>query len=128
MDLQPAAKGGKIWLSRVPFGSIDREPRGDVHMGAGAQKLQRRLEANLDSTARDEGMVPVETCGLPAFFIVEVAARIAHRVVIAMHLGERFLANVTVSFPSQLRRIAGVLCLRPLQPKRRIYRRAALDP
>ena len=101
--------------------------RRDDDVRAGAQQFERRLVADLDPRARDQRVVAAEIGGLLALGVVEVAARLAHRIVVAMHLRERLLADVAVAFLVQARPLVEVFRLRRLEPQRRKYRRAALD-
>src|SRR5882757_5932831 len=127
VDLEPLAEGGEVRLLRVPVGRVDWKARGDDDVRTGSQEFEGGLKADLDPGAGDECVVPAEISGLFALGIVEVAARIAQRVVVAMHLCEGFLADVAGALPTEFRAAVEFFRLRPLEPERRIDRGAALN-
>src|SRR6202011_2287210 len=94
VDLQTLVKDRVIRLLRVPVGRVDGKAGGDDDVRTGPQELERCLKADLDPSAGNERIVAVEVSGLPALGTIEVAARMAHGVVVAMHLHEGLLADV----------------------------------
>ena len=96
-------------------------------MRAGAQQLERRLVADLDARAGDQRVLAAQVGALFALGVVEVAAGLAHRIVVAVHLREGLLADVAVAFLVEARPLIGVVRLRRLEPQRREQRGAALD-
>src|SRR6187431_1207961 len=97
MDLQPLAKRRKIRLSRIAVGGIDRKARRDDDMRPGAQKFERSLIADLHARAGYQRVLAVQVRALLALGVVEVAARLAHGIVVAMHFGEGLLADVAIA-------------------------------
>ena len=126
-DLQACAELAEVQLLRVTARGIDRESRGDDHVRAGAQQLQRGLVADLHACARDERVVAAKVRGLPALRVVEVATGFAQRIVVAMHFRERPLADVARELVTQLGARVRLLGRRRLEPQRRVDRRASLD-
>src|SRR5882757_5070433 len=126
VDLEVSGESGEIRLLRVSFGRIDRKACGDDDMRAGAQEFEGGLKADLDPGAGDERIVPTETGRLFALGVVEIPARDAQRVVIAMPHCKGFLADVAGALLPVLGALVEAVRLRPLEPERRVHRRAPL--
>jgi hypothetical protein len=126
-DLQPLAKLREIRLLRVAARGVDGKARRDDDVRAGTQQFQRRLIADLYARAGDDGVMAREIGSLLALRVVEVPARLAERVVVAVQLRERLLADVARKLALQLGTLVQALGSRRLEPQRRINRRAALN-
>ena len=96
------------------------------------KELEGCLKAYLDPGAGDQRVVASEVGCLFSLGVIEVAATLAQGVVIAMHFRKGLLADVAGARLMELGAIigeavpGGMLGLRRLQPKRRIFRGAAL--
>ena len=129
VHLQPVAERGVVGLLRVARRGVDREARGDDHVRAGAQQLERGLVTDLDARAGDQRVAAVQVGGLLALGVVDVAAVAAHRVVVAVHLRVRLLADVAGQGGVEVRSLlrGGRVGVGRRQPERRVVVGTALD-
>ena len=94
VDLEAVLPLREVALARVALGGVVGKARGGDHLAAGAQDLERGLEADLHPRARDHRHAAVQRGGLEALVVVEGRAVRAQRVVEEMKPGEVRLADV----------------------------------
>jgi hypothetical protein len=126
VDLQAFTERREIGLLRVAVRGVHGKSSGDDDVRTGPQQFERCLKADLYPSTRHQSNVARQIGRLLALGVVELAARVAEGIVIAVHPCERLLANVASALLAKLGSLDQVLGPRPLEPQGRVRGRAPL--
>ena len=102
VDLQAVREGFEVGFAREALRGVARKARGDDHARAGAQHHQRGLVADLQARAGDQRGLADQRRRLEALLVVELRARLAHRVVEEVQPAVLRLAHVAAARVLQL--------------------------
>src|SRR5579859_6494905 len=128
MDLEPVAEAGEVRLPRVAVGCVDRKACSHNYTSTRAQEFQGCLKPYFHPRAGDQRVLAAQVRGLLAFCVVEITARLAHGVVVAVHPHKRLLADIARALLVKLRSLTRVLGLWRLEPQGRVHFGLPLDP